>query len=247
VVENKDIVAYLKMQHDRYEVRAKNTVIDSNGISPESDEVVGNYSQHASFPYDDNILKCLDKNPSSCSIIEYGCGPGRNLLRMANRFTKVSGVDISEKNLYDAKRLLDLNSVKNYALYHTPGDCIPIQDEIFDIVFEVICLQHVCSYTIRKKILSDMARVCRLSGLVVCQFGFNEGSLRNPHYAGYYDDKLIGVTDTNGWADCCVQSEDQLKNDFKDIGLEVVSLWYTGMVEDIWHDKWVWVCGRKGM
>jgi SAM-dependent methyltransferase len=245
MAEEKDIKIYLEMQHDRYEIRAKATVIGAKGIIPESDEVIGNYSQHGGFPYDDNILKNLDKNPAICSVLEYGCGPGRNLVRMSSKFSKVSGVDISEQNIANAEILLDSIAVKKYSLYVTPGDSIPIFDEKFDLVFEVICLQHVCSYSIRRRILSEMVRVCQIGGIVVCQFGFNDSPPKNPQYVEYYDDKLLGVIDTNGWADCCVQSEDQLKKDFTEIGLEPVDLWYTSMVGDIWHDRWVWICGRK--
>ena len=253
--EEDHIKQYLGMQNERYEWRASTAVMTKEGVLPQTDGVVGSYIAQEKFPYDDNILKHFKGDTQEASILEYGCGPGRNLLRLAPRFKKVAGVDISDKNIRNSSILLhNLNGYKHVDLYTTPGDSIPVKDNVFDVIFEVICMQHICSYTIRKRILTDMARVCAPGGMVVCQFGFNFDlpTKPGPHfrpgaylYVDYYADQLLGVKETNGSSDCCVTDDNQLIKDFEDIGLTVEEVWHTDYVMDENHDNWVWICGRK--
>jgi ubiquinone/menaquinone biosynthesis C-methylase UbiE len=249
MAEETQIKEYLNMQHTKYQERASTAVMTNSGVIPITDGVVGSYLDQEKFPYDSNILKHFTKNPAESSILEYGCGPGRNLLRLAPKFKYVAGVDISEQNIKNSEILFhQLNNYSNVSLYVTTGDNIPIHDRTFDVVFEVICLQHICSYTIRKRILTDMARICSPGGIVVCQFGFNyemRTDQRARFYVDYYADQLIGVPDTNGASDCCVLEEAQLSKDFEEIGLKVVEIWHTDRVLDTHHDNWVWICGKK--
>ena len=240
---------YLKFQNTKYQERASGAVMAKTGVVPGTDGVVGSYLDQERFPYDENILKHFKKDPKESSVLEYGCGPGRNLLRLAPRFKKVAGVDISGLNIRNASILLhNLNGFKHVDLYETTGDNIPVKDNAFDLIFEVICLQHICSYTIRKRILTDMARICNPGGMVVCQLGFNQAMRNDPgtrYYTDYYSDILSGMPDTNGGSDCCVLEDAQLAKDFEDIGLKVVEIWHTPTVNDVNHDDWIWICGTK--
>lgn len=243
-----DIKTYLNMQHMRYQERASTAIMTKNGVMPQSDGVVGSYTLQEQFPYDANILKHFKKDPKKSAVLEYGCGPGRNLLRLAPKFGKVAGVDISELNIRNAS--IALNNLNGYSasLHTTTGDNIPLEDNLFDLIFEVICLQHICSYTIRKRILTDMVRVCKPEGQIVCQFGYNKAMRNDPgtrYHVEYYVDSLIGIPDTNGASDCCVTDEKQLLKDFEDLGLKVIEIWHTSWVMDMNHDDWIWICGEK--
>ncbi len=238
---------YLSMQRLQYQRRAESAMVSKDGIQFEA--VVGSYDEQEKFPYDENILKHFNGDTKISTILEYGCGPGRNLLRLARKFKRVIGVDISEKNLHNARQFLTLNGIKDFDLILTPGDSISTLEK-FDVVFEVICLQHICSYSIRKRILHDMYDVCKRGGLVVCQFGFNDKTLPRSNYntrfyAGYCEDQFAGIEDTNGASDCCVTDSKQLIEDFQDIGLKDIETWHTGTVNDVNHDSWIWISGRK--
>lgn len=240
-----EIRIYLKMQFRQYERRAATAIIERNKVI--NDSVVGNYHENERYPFDENILKNF-KGPYD-SVLEYGCGPGRNLRRLALKFKHVAGVDISKINCENARKFLALNDFQDYEIFLTPGDSIPTQKQ-YDLVFEVICLQHICSYTIRTRILAEMVRVCKSGGLIVCQFGFNDKTLpRSNHntryYADYYENDFK-AEDTNGWADCCVTDEFQLINDLQKLGLKEINTWHTPSAgPDINHDKWIWISGKK--
>lgn len=237
---------YLAMQHTRYQERAKVAKVTESGIINEA--VVGSYDLQEKFPYDENILKFFKGKLSESSCLEYGCGPGRNLVRLAKRFKHVAGVDISEYNIKNAVKMLVFSGAKDFDVMVTPGDSIPTQRQ-YDLVFEVICLQHVCSYTIRKRILAEMARVCKPGGMVVCQFGFNNKTLpksnhNTRYYVDYYEDNF-DAQDTNGGWDCCVTDVNQPIKDFMEVGLKSPVVWNTEVVNDVNHDSWLWIAGAK--
>lgn len=240
------IKEYLSMQRLRYDERAAPAIVVKDGVLPGTEGVVGSYDKQEAFPYDNNILRHFYDDERESAIFEYGCGPGRNLLRLAKLgFGIVAGTDISPYNIANAEKLLDLNGFKNRFLQHNDGCHIPCSDDLMDVVFEVICLQHICSYSIRSIILSEMARVTRPGGIMVCQFGFNSPNRIPSYYVDYKTDKHLGVTDTNGACDCCVTDERQLSDDFERIGMDVIEIWHTPWVEDPNHDDWVWIAGRK--
>lgn len=240
--------AFLDFQREKYEQRAALAVVDKNRIVNEA--VVGSYAMQEAFPYDENILKYFD-GPYD-EVLEYGCGPGRNLLRLSSKFKLVAGTDISQKNIDNARKLLELNNVSNFDLFVTPGDTIPVRSGYYpyNLIFEVICFQHICSYSIRRNILRHMTRCCLSGGMIVLQMGFNDKTLpRSNHntryYTYYYEEPLDNIPDTNGASDCCVTDPEQPVKDLKDLGMTDIKVWYTEGVNDINHDKWIWVSGRK--
>ena len=68
---------------------------------------------------------------------------------------------------------------------------------------------------------------------------------REWHYVPYHAEQLLGVQDTNGWADGCVTEDSDMINDFVDVGLVDIKTWHTPMVLDTSHDEWIWCCGVK--
>lgn len=238
---NEHVQEYLTMQRDQYDFRASHAEITAGEI--QNDCVVGHYKEQETFSYDQNIFKYWEHPLEDTRILEYGCGPGRNLLRLAPKCKLVAGADISNINLVNAKQFLMLNGIKNFILYLTQGNQIPEEDDTFDFIFEVICLQHICSHFIRANILSEMSRVVKSGGMMVVQFGFNE---KVPsHYVSYFEDRLVGVRDTNGFCDCCVTSSNQIINSMTDLGFIDLKVWFTETVADENHDSWIWCSGVK--
>lgn len=242
MTNEEDVKTYLSMQNARYDERAAIAEVFKDRILNEC--VVGTYELQEKFPYDENILKTFSKNPNESIILEYGCGPGRNLKRLAPKFKKAVGIDIGKGNLENARKLLSLNNISNCEYVHTTGDNIPLPDSSIDLIFSVICMQHICSHTVRSRILDDMARVLTPGGVLVIQMGFNKDWMPD-NYVDYYTDRLLGVKDTNGFCDCCVQNENQLIEDFSKRGLKNITAWLTGNVNDPNHPQWIWCSGQK--
>jgi hypothetical protein len=72
---------YLNMQKTHYEKDAANWSLENR------DPVVGTYDLHNQWEdYDRLLFKGIDTQ--NLKALEYGCGPGRNLIKFSNIFTR---------------------------------------------------------------------------------------------------------------------------------------------------------------
>jgi ubiquinone/menaquinone biosynthesis C-methylase UbiE len=83
--------------------------------------------QDASF----DMLKDLIKDNSA--LLDAGCGTGRLAFRLADKCSKIVGVDLSERNISVAKTNLLKSSVQNIEFYHADiNKFIAKSDTLFD-------------------------------------------------------------------------------------------------------------------
>ena len=92
---------YVSMQSNHYENAASSWDLNNR------DPVVGSFDQHNNWSdYDEYLFKhCI--NFDSC--LDFGCGPGRNIVKYNNRFKIFDGIDISQINLENAIKWLDFH------------------------------------------------------------------------------------------------------------------------------------------
>ncbi len=228
---------YLKMQNDYYNEYAEKWSLEFR------DPVVGSYDAHNAWgDYDNYLFKDFDT--SGLKALEYGCGPGRNLVKFSNRFASVDGIDISPINIEKAKVNLLHNGINNSKLYVTTGDNLSmIPNEEYDVVFAVICFQHICVHEIRLLIMQDIWRVLKYGGHLCFQMGF--GGKEGIPTAGYYDNNYDAGS-TNGHADVSIENEADLMDDllnkigYKNYKSDIRS---TGPGDN--HRNWIWVQVEK--
>lgn len=227
---------YLNMQNAHYEEYAKAWSLKFR------DPVVGSYDAHNKWPdYDTYLFKDFDTK--GLVALEYGCGPARNLIKFQDRFARVDGIDIAQTNLDKAKINLDDAGVKDYNLYLTSGDNLSeVASESYDVVFAVICFQHICVHEIRYSILKDIYRVLKPGGYLCFQMGY--GGKEGIPTADYFDN-VYEATTTNGHADVSIMNE-------KDIESDLVKLGYKNYKSDIRetgpgdnHRNWIWIQVQK--
>lgn len=102
------------------------------------------------------------------NALDVGCGVGRLTRALANEFTNVVGVDISDAMLKEARRLQA--DRPNARFLRTPADDLGVlPDDLFDLVFTKIVLQHLPSQQAILRALAEMVRVLRPGGLIVAQ------------------------------------------------------------------------------
>jgi len=228
---------YLQMQNSYYDEYA------SQWSPTFRDPVVGSYDAHNAWSdYDQYLFKDFDT--SQMIALEYGCGPGRNLVKFSNRFQRIDGIDISKINLEKARLNLEHNGIQPVNLFHTTGDNLDaIQDEQYDCVFAVICLQHICSHQIRFNIMSNIYRVLKPGGYFCFQMG--HGGKKGISTAGYRDDVFEAIS-TNGHSDVSITDEKDLMDDlcaiigFKNYRSDIRQ---TGPGDN--HRNWIWVQVEK--
>jgi SAM-dependent methyltransferase len=224
---------YLDMQRSNYDREA------SNWSTTNKNPVVGTYDQHNSFSDYDNFL-FKDFDTSGLVALEYGCGPGRNIVKFSSRFSRIDGTDISPICVEKAKVNMEANGLPIPNLFVTLGDSIPAQDSAYDVVFSVICLQHICVHDIRYKIMLDMFRVLKTGGKLCFQMGIGGKQNAINYYENDYD-ALI----TNGHRDVSIENEQYLINDLTKIGFKNYRSDIRPVGPGDSHSNWIWVQVEK--
>lgn len=199
---------YTQMQKSQYDQEAKEWSVDNRN------PVVGSFDLHNNWEdYDNFLFKDVDTS-NKCSL-DFGCGPGRNIVKFAKRFNRIDGADISEYNLNNAKIWCAQNNVPEPILYKNNGiDLSVIDSNKYDVIFSTICLQHICVYDIRFSFLKEFFRVLKPGGSLCCQMGYGTN---HPCTVAYFDNNY-DATVTNSGCDTRIESPDQIKSDLEKIG-----------------------------
>jgi ubiquinone/menaquinone biosynthesis C-methylase UbiE len=207
---------YTQMQQSQYDAEA--SIWSISNPNP----VVGSFHEHNQWKdYNDYLFKDI-ANTKDRVALDFGCGPGRNIVKFWNQFQRIDGVDISSTNLENAKKYLEHNQMDSNSihLFHCNGkdlSCIE-KDESYDIIFSTICLQHICVHEIRLNYFKEFFRLLKKSGGTLCiQMGFGPKTARKNsvgYFENYYD-----AHGTNGHCDTRVEdAEKELKYDLEKIG-----------------------------
>lgn len=225
---------YLKMQNTNYNRDASMWSLQNRN------PVVGTYDEHNAFAdYDDYLFPKIDT--SEMLALEYGCGPGRNLIKFHDKFKRIDGVDIAEINLLNARTNLAVAGIRDYILYLTSGDNVPTEDNSYDIVFSVICLQHICVHDIRMKIMQDILRVLKKDGYFCFQMGFGK---ERPNSVSYYEN-FYDAPVTNGLMDTRIEDENYILDDLKKIGFQNIKHVIRPVGPGDLHPNWIWIQAQK--
>lgn len=225
---------YLEMQRLYYENEASGWSLKNK------DPVVGSYHKHNTFSdYETMLFPIIDTK--NMVAMEYGCGPARNIIRFYDKFKQIDGVDISEINIKNAKINIEDANLIPHNLYVNNGCDIPINDETYDLVFSTICLQHICVYEIRFKIMEEIYRVLKKDGYFCFQMGY--GSPKE-NSVDYYENNY-GAKSTNGGNDVSVGDYNFLKQDLEKIGFKDFSHTISVTGPGDGHGNWIWVQVKK--
>ncbi len=207
------------------------------------DVMVGSFNEHNQFEGFDNLFKDMDTKGKVA--LDFGCGPGRNIVRYRSLFARIDGVDIAPVSLEKAKLWLRDNGVPEPNLYACNGvDLKAIPDEQYDVVFSTICLQHICVYEIRFNYLKEFFRVLKPGGWVTFQMGHGPSL---PQCRGYYENHY-DADSTNGTCDVTIENHHQLRDDFLKVGFTDFD--YTIIPAPSYeplhiHDFWIFARGQK--
>lgn len=227
---------YLDMQRKQYNTKGKTWGDKTIDHFP-----VGKYKEHNEWEdYDTELFKSFGTNGTVA--LEYGCGPGRNIVKFKDRFKRIDGVDISEVLIEKAIKHVNIDNGIISNLEVCDGQSIPFADESYDVVFSVICLQHIPVFEIRDSIVKDVYRVLKPNGYFCFQMGFG-GKDRQPT-ADYYDN-VCDAKGTNGQYDVTVRDYMEVKNHMEDVGFKNFNYSIRDTGPLCKHKNWIWVEVQK--
>jgi ubiquinone/menaquinone biosynthesis C-methylase UbiE len=220
---------YTQMQLNQYNAEA-NQWSEQN-----RDKVVGSFDLHNQWNDYEILFKRIENTKNKLAI-DFGCGPGRNLVRYNNTFKRLDGVDISPINIEKAKLYCFRNGIINNNFYVNNGiDLDIIESEQYDVVMSTITLQHICVYDIRKSLFKEFHRVLKSGGILTAQMGYGSPSPQTvEYYENYYD-----AEGTNRICDVCIESYKQLEDDLLEIGFTDFQYKITPVGPGDFHPSWI--------
>lgn len=227
---------YAKMQQDQYDHEASLWSLSWR------DPVVGSFDQHNQWKdYDEYLFKDIETNGKVA--LDFGCGPGRCIVQYANKFERIDGVDISQINLDKAKIWFEKNQLKTVPkLYVNNGiDLSNIENNIYDVVFSTIAMQHICVHETRYSLLSEFHRVLKPGGSICIQMGFGPN---HPRSVGYYEN-YYDAPATNSGMDTRVENPEELKQDLEKIGFNNFQYDIRPVGPGDHHDNWIFFRATK--
>lgn len=228
---------YTDMQKNEYAILARTWDIDRNGPIGAPIDKLNNWID---FEYMFDGIPDLENR----ECLDFGCGPGRNLLKYYNRFKLIDGVDLDEYNIFCAKRYLSANklNVDNFRFYVNSGyDIECINDEQYDLIISTICLQHICVYDIRFSLLCEFFRILRHNGYIAIQMGYGVPS---PRTVGYYDN-YYDATKTNRSCDTSISNVKEIENDLIKIGFTNFRYHIKQPGPGDFHPNWIYFNAMK--
>lgn len=204
-----------------------------------------NHRGHNNNPNYWSILVADTLNPEFKNKVglDFGCGCGRNVINLVNRFKRMDGVDISPELVKTS--IINLANMgfdsRKVQFYACNGVSLNIfENDIYDFIMSTIVLQHICVHTIRYNYLSDFYRILKSGGLLSFQMGFGDG-----HYntRDYYED-FYDAESTNSGCDVKVSDPAQIVGDLEKIGFTNVTYEITKSFDDF-HNEWIFVKAYK--
>jgi len=200
--------------------------------------LVGWYAEHNQDPREEEILFRGVPLKVGTLALEYGCGPGRNMIKFKDHFQRIDGADISQEILDKLPLNLEEANIPVPNLFHTDGHSLPLVNDCgYDVVFSIICMQHIACRAWRLELYREFLRVLAPGGFFCFQMGFG----RNDSAADYFHD--YDETD-NHHRDVRVENVSVLQKDLEEQGFVAFDHVLTDPCRDI-HAQWIWVRVQK--
>jgi SAM-dependent methyltransferase len=95
-------------------------------------------------------------------VIELGCGAAQWSIALARRGARLTGVDVSDRQLEHARSAVDAAGV-DVSLIHASAESVPLPDASFDVAF---CDHGAIGFTDPARSVPEAARLLRPGGLL---------------------------------------------------------------------------------
>lgn len=129
------------------------------------------------------------RRPSTCRVVEIGCGAGRMTRWFAREFLEAHGIDVSARMIELARRRL--RDCPNAILHVGSGqDLRALPDAAFDLAFSYIVFQHIPTRSAIENYVREAARALKPGGA----FKFQLNGDQSPEYRNHERDTWLGET-----------------------------------------------------
>jgi SAM-dependent methyltransferase len=211
--------------------------------TPENrDPVVGTFDAHNAWEDYEILFRGI--KTAEMDALDFGCGPGRAIKLWRGRFNSLDGMDISKTNIEKATQYLEGPEAHKTMLFVNNGiDCRPVADNTYDLVYSVICLQHIPVFEIRVSIIRDIYRILKPGGVFTFQMGY--GGKEGHEWQEWFSNKWDAPR-TNGQCDVSITDTLEVSATLHEIGFKTVGfsdLRPTGPGDA--HKNWIFIKAWK--
>lgn len=221
-------------------------------IAPQTEEeaknrVIGEYKSHQAYPYEELLLaqhRKLGILPGRA--LDFGCGPGRMILRMQPLCKQVDGTDISEKGLGFARQWTEGLPTQ---LFLTNGyDLSAVSSDTYELVYSTIALQHIPVHETRMGLFREFLRVLKPGGRIALQMAYSDKPAEQRADHAEWTNNRYNVQTTNAGCDVLVTPAmtQTALDDLQRIGFQNVehALHPVPHPSDI-YTRWIFFYGQK--
>ncbi len=138
----------------------------------------------ATAPAQERFRSLAAKGAAEATVLEYGCGQGSAAFALAPRAARLTGVDLSDVAIAQAKQRAKEQDLPNTAFLVMNAEALAFPADSFDLVVGIAILHHLDL----RKAYGELARVLRPSGRAV----FLEPLGHNP-LINWYRDRTPGL------------------------------------------------------
>jgi ubiquinone/menaquinone biosynthesis C-methylase UbiE len=136
----------------------------------------------------------LRSRSSGRKLLDYGCGNGESAIRAAKIGFEVTGIDISDVSVGNAREAVSREKLDGKVQFLV-ADCeaLAFEDNSFDVIYESGVLHHLDI----QRAFPELARVLKPDGEVICHEGLADNPLINlyrkmtPHLRTEWEAKHI--------------------------------------------------------
>jgi ubiquinone/menaquinone biosynthesis C-methylase UbiE len=111
------------------------------------------------------LVQAVHPKPQA-SVLDVATGPGYVAMTFAEAGCEVLGIDLTEAPLAIAEQMRQARGLMNLRFQVGDAERLPFGEQTFDIVVSRFALHH-CEDP--RRVLTEMARVCRIYGMVVIE------------------------------------------------------------------------------
>ena len=91
----------------------------------------------------ETIRQHIDPNFKIKKALDFGCGVGRLVIPLAKFAEEVTGVDVSDSMLEEAKKNCEIRSIRNVAFVKSDNDLKFLKGKKYDFIHSFIVFQHI--------------------------------------------------------------------------------------------------------